>query len=330
MIFMTRVFIVCLLLLCVSCSGKGNTNIQSQVGQSEAAVEKVPVTETMQETEATQGSGSLAESLQMEMFYCTDTDRVYFNDYIAYIEPFKSYEMPELIIKTAYFFLNKPYVASTLEFEPEGLVVNLRELDCTTFVETVLALSRAVKLSDNPTFEDFCGQLRNIRYRRGTVGDYTSRIHYFSDWIYENETRGHVKDVTKEIGGESYKLKLNYMSTHPDSYRQLKSHPEYIEIVRKNEMDISERNVYSNIPVTRIISCGEKMKDGDVVCFVTGIEGLDITHVGFIHINKGQLTFIHASSSAKKVIINPQDLSGYLERNKSNIGVMIVRPYELK
>ena len=252
-----------------------------------------------------------------------------FDSYIAYIETFKSDQISELIIKTAHFFLNKPYVASTLEIEPEGLVVNLREFDCTTFVETVLALSRTVKLYDKPTIENFCGQLLNIRYRRGSISDYTSRIHYFSDWIYENETREHVKDVTKEIGGDPYKLKLNFMSSHPDSYKQLKSNPGFVEIMRKKEAEISGRDDYSVITEALISSCGKDMRDGDIVCFVTDIEGLDVSHVGFIY-NDGQLTFIHASTSAKKVIVNPQPLSVYIEKNKRNIGVMIARPYILE
>ena len=297
------VLLISYLLLSVSCSGKNGAKVQSQEVGAEP------------KTEANLISGLDTKSFEMETIYSSEKDRTIFNEYISYIKPFKSLELPELIIKTAYFFLDKPYVASTLEFEPEGLVINLRELDCTTFVETALALSRTVKMRENPTFEDFCGQLRNIRYRRGAVGDYTSRIHYFSDWIYENETRGHVKDVTKEIGGESYKVKVNYMSTHPNSYKQLNSNPELIKTIQKQESDISGRNVYSNILVSQISKCGNKMKDGDIVCFVTDIEGLDISHIGFIHHNKGQLTFIHASSTAKKVIVNPQDLSAYIGKN---------------
>ena len=309
------ILLILCLLLSISCSGE-----KREKSQSQGVVPEIS-------PGVNSKTGIDAKSFEMEMIYATDEDRKIYNDYIAYIKPFKSLELSELIIKTAYFFLDKPYVASTLEFEPEGLVVNMRELDCTTFVETVLALSRAVKLRSNPTFEEFCGQLRNIRYRRGTVGDYTSRIHYFSDWIYENETREHVRDVTKQIGGKPYKIKVNYMSIHPNSYKQLKSSLELIKTIQKQELDISGRTVYSNIPVSDIGVCGKKMKDGDIVCFVTDIEGLDISHVGFIHLYKGQITFIHASSTAKKVIVNPQDLSTYMGKNKRNIGVMIARPF---
>ena len=305
------IFLVCFVLSSVSCSGKNGAKVSLKEKHTEAN------TETEYDPAAK----------QIDMFYCTDEDRKIFDDYISYIKPFKSTQESELIIKTAFFFINKPYVASTLEIEPEGLVVNMREFDCTTFVETVLALSRIIKLFDQPTLENFCGQLLNIRYRRGSINNYTDRLHYFSDWIYENETRVHVKDITKEIGGEPYKLNLNFMSTHPDSYKQLKSNSEYVDIIKKKESDISGRNVYSIIPKERIVQCGKEMRDGDIVCFVTDIEGLDISHVGFIYYNEGQLTFIHASTTAKRVIVNSQPLSVYAEKNGHNIGVMIVRPY---
>lgn len=307
--FRTEILIVCFMLLCTSCSGKSNIKTKQQ----EEAVEIKP---------------NSTERVDLEMFYSTDTDRILFDDYIAHIEPFKSYPISDadLIIETAQFFLDKPYAASTLEMEPEGLVVNLREFDCTTLVETVLALSCVVKTSDNPTFENFCRQLQNIRYRRGFIGNYTDRNHYFSDWVFENEIRGYVKDVTKDIGGESYKLDLNFMSSHPDRYNQLKSSPEYIEVIREKEVEISGRDSYSIITEESMSTCEEGMQNGDIVCFVTDVGGLDISHVGFIYRDKGQLTFIHASTSAGKVVVNPQPLSAYVKRNKLNVGIMVVRP----
>ena len=51
-------------------------------------------------------------------------------------------------------FINIPYVASTLEIaDPEQLVVNLTQLDCTTLVETVLALA-ITQREGGKTFED--------------------------------------------------------------------------------------------------------------------------------------------------------------------------------
>ncbi len=90
-----------------------------------------------------------------------------------------------LVVKVGTFFLGTPYVAHTLEMQPEQLVVNLREMDCTTFAENCLAISRTIK-SGNPGFEQFTKELRNIRYRDGVINGYPSRLHYFSDWIYNN------------------------------------------------------------------------------------------------------------------------------------------------
>ena len=51
-------------------------------------------------------------------------------------------------------FLGLPYVGHTLENgDEEHLIVNLHELDCTTFVETVLALTLCDK-DDQRTFDD--------------------------------------------------------------------------------------------------------------------------------------------------------------------------------
>ena len=50
----------------------------------------------------------------------------------------------QLILHNALTYLGKPYVAHTLEInDEEQLVVNLEEVDCTTFVEYVLAQSLA-------------------------------------------------------------------------------------------------------------------------------------------------------------------------------------------
>lgn len=308
------ILIFILLLGAVSCSGKSGVNVAQQEKQIESVSGFT--------TEADSGM------VDLTVFYTTDADCTVFDEYIAYIDPFKTdpISVSDLIIETAQFFLDKPYVASTLEIEPEGLIINLREFDCTTFVETVLALSRVVRMYDHPTFDDFCRLLQNIRYRRGFVGDYTDRNHYFSDWIYENETRGYVKDITKKIGGEPYKLNLHFMSSHPENYSQLKSHPEYIEIMRRKEISISERDIYALIPEAKITSCEAKMWNGDIVCFVTNIEGLDVSHVGIVYCHEGKTSFIHASTGAKKVIIEPLGLSVYVEKNKRNTGIMLVRP----
>lgn len=172
--------------------------------------------------------------------YYTPEDKVIFQRYIDTMQSKRTLPMNELMIQTALFFEGTPYVASTLEKEPEGLVINLRELDCTTFMETVLALCRTLK-GDQHTFEAYCDHLQYLRYRHGTITDYTDRLHYIADWFYENERKGIVKDIAQTIGGEPLTLNLSFISTHPDSYKQLKGHPELVQKMEQKEREINQR-----------------------------------------------------------------------------------------
>lgn len=247
-----------------------------------------------------------------------------FNQYLDSMSPKKSLPTGELMVEAARFFLGKPYVAGTLEEEPEHLVVNLRELDCMTLVETVTALVLTLR-DENPSFDVYGRHLQDIRYRNGQIHTYTDRLHYTTDWIYENEKQKRVKDVTSEIGGKPLVLQLSFMSTHPDSYKQLKDNPEQVACMIEKEKEINARPYYF-IPETEINTHAGLIQNGDIVCFVTTIKGLDISHVGIISREGDKLTFIHASTSQKKVIVNAEPLQDYVQSIKRNSGIMIVRP----
>lgn len=259
-----------------------------------------------------------------DKIYYTDEDRAIFNRYVAEVGADKSLPTGELMVKTARFFLGTPYVAATLEKEPETLVINLREMDCTTLVENTLALTRTIQ-SGAPTFENFCKNLQQLRYRNGEIHDYTSRLHYTTDWIYENQRKGIVQDVTSDAGGVVLPIHLSFMSTHPESYKPLKENPELTAIIAAKEKEINTRTYYY-IPETEINRCVAGMDNGDIVCFVTTIKGLDISHVGIIYRVGDKLTFIHASTTQKKVVVNEAPLQDYVESLKRNSGIMVVRP----
>lgn len=256
--------------------------------------------------------------------YVTAEDRAVFERYLAELEPKKLLPPNELLIETARFFLGTPYVASTLEREPEGLVINLREMDCTTFVENVIALTRTLQ-DTTPSFDVFCRNLQQVRYRKNTITDYTDRLHYMADWLYENDRKRIVKDMNWEIGGQSFPLNLSYISTHPDSYKQLKNHPERVQKMADKEKEINAR-LYFYLPKEDIHIREAGIKDGDIICFVTTVKGLDVTHVGIACRVGEKLTFIHASSTAKKVIVNPESLQVYAEGIKTNKGLLVARP----
>lgn len=277
---------------------------------------------------------SSVETHPSRRLYCTEEDRVRFARYLAFAQSSHlltdTVPFADLVIETARFFLGTPYVASTLEKEPEGLVVNFRQMDCTTFVENVLALARTLQalrsLPDAPSpFEVFCNQLQQLRYRRGTISDYTDRLHYMTDWIYENARKGWVEDVNAAIGGEPLPLSLSFISTHPGSYKQLVDRPDRIRKMEEIEKEINARR-YFYLAKANILPAASSLQNGDVVCFATTIPGLDVTHVGFVYRHRGTVTFIHASSAAKKVIINEESLQEYTARMKSNRGILLARP----
>ena len=230
----------------------------------------------------------------------------------------------ELVVLAGKSLLGKPYVAHTLESEPEQLVVNLRELDCTTYAENCLAIARCVK-SGKTSFKDFTAELRKIRYRNGVINGYPSRLHYFSDWIFENEKQGFIKQVSEAAGQTKYPLELDFMSTHPGSYKQLEGNKDFVQMLSAKEMEISKREMYY-IPEDQIAEYESLLKPGDIVGICTSIKGLDISHVGILVKKDKSIHLMHASSSGEKVVISDRTLEDYLKAGKSTIGIMVARP----
>lgn len=231
----------------------------------------------------------------------------------------------EIIIEIGKSFLGTDYVAHSIEIgEKEQLVVYLTGLDCYLFLESSLVFSRSIK-NGKTTFEDYQKELLNIRYRNGKLNEYPSRLHYFSDWIYDMDKRGIGKNITKEIGGEPYKKKINFMSTHIDSYRQLKENPKFVKAIEKTEKVISKRNYYY-IPQEKIETIENKIQSGDIIGITTNVEGLDIAHTGIaIRMDDGRIHFMHAPNVGHKVQITEKPLSDYIKGNKKQTGIMVLR-----
>ena len=238
--------------------------------------------------------------------------------------------LPKDSCRTLHFakqMLGVPYVAGTLDVdEEEQLIVRTDALDCTTFVETVLALCIADGRGER-SFEGFKNALTHIRYRDGVLSGYTSRLHYFSDWICNNKQMGFVKECTTEtVYAQSKELWLNFMSVHADKYLPMKGNPELVK-----EMAVYEKHwqgkILSYIPKERLNLSSEelKIKDGDILAIVTNIEGLDIVHVGFAYWEKDELHLLHASSIIRKVVEDPQSLYDYSFSKKAHIGVRVIR-----
>lgn len=251
-------------------------------------------------------------------------DKEIFNRYRETFQEKKELPLNELVTETAKFFLGTPYVGGTLEKEPEQLVANLHELDCTTLVETSLALARTLK-NDTLSWNAFCNNLQQIRYHQGLINGYASRKHYASDWIVSNEQQGIVADVTFRSGGEPYVFHVAFMSSHPDKYKQLAADSSLVSLIREKEDELN-RHAFYFIPKEKISTLQNQIRNGDIICFTTSIKGLDISHMGYAYWDKGELTFIHASTVARKVIVNPDPLTRYIHGVRLNTGILVVRP----
>ena len=238
--------------------------------------------------------------------------------------------LPQDSCRTLHFakkMLGVPYVAGTLDGnDEEQLVVHVDQLDCTTFVETVLALSIADKRAAR-SFDGFKKALTDVRYRDGVLDGYASRLHYFSDWIRNNERMGFIKECTSETAcSQPKELWLDFMTTHVDSYLPMKKNPALVEVMAALEKNW-QGTVVSYIPKEKLNLSPEelKIKDGDILAMVTNIKGLDIVHVGFAFWKDNQLHLLHASSVAKKVIEDPQTQYVSSKKTKAHIGVRAIR-----
>ncbi|MDL2231760.1 DUF1460 domain-containing protein [Porphyromonadaceae bacterium OttesenSCG-928-L07] len=227
------------------------------------------------------------------------------------------------------FFLGTPYQGGTLNTCTEELpVINLRELDCVTFVEVTMALAFLEKYDEN-SIEPFVRNLIKLRYRNAEIVDYTSRLHYSSDWLYEIDRTGIVRDVTAQAGGEKCSFNVSFMTENPSRYPALKNAPQLQKKMKGIEAAINRRT-YHYIPQDKIGKSLYKIKSGDVVLITTNIKGLDTSHVGFAILVDGKMHLLHASLTEKKVVVSENMLHHYVLGNARQTGIMLARVHPVE
>lgn len=226
-------------------------------------------------------------------------------------------------------FIGVPYVASTLErADPERLVVNLRQLDCTTLVETSLALA-LTKRQGGKTFADYCLNLMRLRYWGGRMDGYLSRLHYFTWWMHDNMDKGLVEEVTDpKYFAAVINVDNHYMSAHPEKYRFLKGRKDRIDAIKRLEQKYNGPDgrylpaASTDLPKDKI----GVVHDGDIIAIVTSKDGIDYSHLGFAMWGKeGKLHLLNASSIHHKVVEEPMTLRQYLRKHPSSIGIRVLR-----
>ena len=232
---------------------------------------------------------------------------------------------PGNVTRIAELFTGVPYAPGTLERDNiETLRVNLDSLDCTTFVETVLALAYTAR-EHRQRWRDFAYNLRRLRYRNGETNGYSSRLHYVSDWIVDNIARGNIREITAEHPKVRHRVKsLDYMTSHRDLYPALADEDNYNNMKSVEAGFSNHRYPYIKGSGLKSKHLAEIARDGDIVVFTTSIQGLDATHMGIIKIADGIPMLLHASSKAGKVLLDQLSVSEYIHRNRPE-GIRLLR-----
>lgn len=256
---------------------------------------------------------------------CSPKDRQAVEDKIIEIDGLLESGFGKTIVAVGKTFMGTPYVAKTLEIgETESLVINLQGLDCTTFIENVLAFSLMLK-NEEVDFSDFTETLESIRYMDGKLDGYSSRLHYFTDWIRSNQNKGLLQDITGEVGGVEIEKDINFMGTHRSLYPFLKDDANFDKI-RATEKELAQET-FCYLPQDKIEVNEHLIQTGDIIALATSINGLDVTHTGIATREKdGRIHLLHASTGAMEVEVTKKPLADYIKGVKKNIGILVARP----
>jgi hypothetical protein len=225
------------------------------------------------------------------------------------------------------------YKHFTLEIDNriEAPSANFNGMDCWTFFEIALSFARMLNEPEsNWTPERLLYYIEQDRYRGGQcTGDYLSRLHYLEDWLYDNDRRGLVEDLTRDLGGRSVPHSAREMSAGWRHYRYLAANRSLLGPLARMEANVSSRPLYE-IPKSKVAGIESKLRSGDVIGIIshdrTGL--YSTAHVGLaLRTSDGVLHFMHASSPSNygRVVVD-QELSKYLYRYGSDSGILVARP----
>lgn len=264
---------------------------------------------------------------QVSAQICKEEDRAILEKKLSWLRTAKTGSLPigDAIAAIGKSFIGTRYEAFTLETGDDTQpLIMLTGLDCTTFLETSVALALTAKKGEI-NFDEYAANLEKIRYRNGSADGYLSRLHYFTDWIADNSARGIITDVTRDLGGIPYQMHVSFMSSNPDKYARMTSSA-LVDSMKKIEARINKRS-YSYIPKDKVAGIEESIRNGDLIAITSSIKGLDIVHVGIAVVGKNndRVYFMHAPQPETDVQITKLPLSDYLKNNKKQTGIMVLR-----
>jgi hypothetical protein len=168
--------------------------------------------------------------------------------------------------------------------------------DCVTYIETILALSRASGV------DTFARWLRTIRYKRGRV-QWQRRNHYIALWIRNNLSNKIVQVVAL---------------------------PAIPILIRERVLNVipglaPQRVRLECTPKRSVPRLARYLQTGDLMFFVSTRKNLDVFHAGIIVRDGKRVLMRHASRSQGAVV--EQELTCFLKTNRMT-GVIVTRPQE--
>jgi len=191
-------------------------------------------------------------------------------------------------------FLGMPYQESTLIGDvntSEILVMNLKAVDCFTFLDYVESMRRS------SSFDEFRENLRKVRYRGGEV-NFKNRNHFFVDWCEFNSN--FIDDITGQLGGKKVIAVMKLLNQKDDGTY-------FLPGIQHRE------KLITYIPVNMIDdSILSQLRTGDYIGIYSEKQGLDVSHVGIVIKEENKTYLRHASSHKEYRKVVDQDFSDYI------------------
>ena len=267
-----------------------------------------------------------------------DTDRTRLRDWTAMLRSQTRLQGPMTTgtraIRIGELAVGTPYEAFTLEtylkaggspLSTEPIALSLTRFDCVTLVESCIAIARIAATDVAPTWPRFSREVERMRYRGGRRLGYSSRLHYFSEWIRDGHERGLVRDLGEELGGVVDPRPLRFMTEHRASYPALANDTVFRQIgAMERRLDSHRRRM---VPADQIERVQDRIDSGDVLAFATSISGLDVSHSAFAYRDSnGTLRVLHAPLSGGSVEITRSTLPEYVSKIRRATGILVARP----
>jgi hypothetical protein len=220
----------------------------------------------------------------------------------------------ERLLKISKMFLQVPYADSPLgegegNAPDEDPLIRFDAADCTTFLETSMAMARSSSLKETREV------LRKIRYTDGQV-DYRRRKHFMmAQWIPQNQKAGFIKDITEIVGGDSVSIASKRLNAEVWRWRRKKnSWPDL------DPADVPE-GVFKLpiIPINRARELVAKIPAGTIVNVVRvdyRSMPVRITHQGLVVVRRGKRYLRHAARAGYKRVVD-ELLDTFLRRNSA-------------